>query len=52
MKAGIRILMGEVSDTSAWRPDTITVWIICNSGLPRSWAEVIYRGIIPNKGFW
>lgn len=51
-KAGTRILLGEVSEASAQRPDAITVWIICNAGLQCSWAEVLYRGIIPNKGFW
>lgn len=39
---GIKILLGEVSEASARRPDTITVWITCNSGPRSSWAEVIY----------
>ena len=51
-KAGTRILLGEVSEASSQRPDTITDWIICNSRPQSSWAEVIYRGIIPDEGFW
>ena len=35
-----------------FRDKTVTVWIICNSGPQSSWAEVIYRRIIPDKGFW
>lgn len=50
-RAGTRILLGKVSEASAQRPDTIAVWIVCKAGLQSSWAEVLYEGIIPNKGF-
>lgn len=50
--AGATILLGEVSEASVQKPDTITVWIMGNSGLRSSWAEAIYREIIPIQGSW
>lgn len=35
-RTGTRILLGEVSEASAQRTDTVTVWIICNAGLQSS----------------